>query len=219
MPVHLLTEGATGSSGGRQGAVCRPFSNSSAHGMRETIRIGTLAVRARRRPEPVAARLTALMPTFLRAVGLGGVAAALVACLCGTVNAAPQEANDLPLDRIREDLKKTPAMGLKFNTPVKVPVATFKSRVEQRVYVLTLREWLDKEFALNPLQRQSADWAANCCGYALASGAQGVRLDPLFNALDRALERRRVRNIRKQIARELTELEAARTKAAVADKQ
>jgi len=139
--------------------------------------------------------------------------------LCNTLEAAPQEPKDLPLDRIREGLKKTPAIALKLNLPVKVPVATFKSGVEQRVYVLTLREWLDKEFTLNTLQRQSADWASNCCGYVFASGAAGVRLNPLFAALDETLEHRRERKIRKQIARELTELEAARMKAAPVDKQ
>ena len=88
--------------------------------------------------------------------------------------------------------------------PVKVPVATFKTRVEQRSYVLSLDQWLAKEFNLTELQRQSADWAAKCCG---------IGLSPLFNSMERALHRRRVRKIREEIARELAELEAARARA------
>jgi hypothetical protein len=56
------------------------------------------------------------------------------------------------------------------------------------------------------LQRQSAEWAAKCCG---------IGLGLLFNSVEDALERRRVRKIREQIARELAELEADRKKAAL----
>jgi hypothetical protein len=176
----------------------------------------------RARPETYPNRLIPLMANSPRTRFAAFAGMAFAVWLSATLVAAPQSAvKDLPvsLDRIRQDLAKAPATGLKEKLPVKVPVATFKSRVEQRVYVLTLREWIDKEFALNTLQRQSADWASKCCGYVLASGAYGVRLDPLFDALDKAVERRRVRNIRKQIARELSELEAARTKELSADKQ
>ena len=135
---------------------------------------------------------------------------ALVVCLSAALEAAPQQpATDLPvsLDRIREELAKTPTTRLKLDTPVQVPVPRFRTGVVQRVYVLTLEEWLDKEFKMTALQRQSADWAAMCCGgYVLYS----VRLDPLFKSLGNALERRRVRKIREQIARELAEIEAAR---------
>jgi hypothetical protein len=41
-----------------------------------------------------------------------------------------------------------------------MPVATFRTRVEQRVRSLTLEEWLHKEFDLTGLQKQSAEWAA-----------------------------------------------------------
>jgi hypothetical protein len=167
------------------------------------------------KPETYPDRLISLMANSPPARFAAFAALAFAVWLSADLAAAPQPpVKELPvsLDRIRQDLAKAPAVGLKLSVPVKVPVATFKSRVEQRVYVLTLREWIDKEFALNTLQRQSADWASKCCGY-------GVSLDPLFNALDKAVERRRLRNIRKQIARELTELEAARTKAAAANKQ
>ena len=155
------------------------------------------------------------VPTFLRATPL-----ALVVGLAASVDAAAQQpTTDLPvsLDRIREELAKTPQ--IKLDVPLEAPVATFRTRVEQRVYMLSFEEWLEKEFEMTDLQRQSADWAAKCCGgYVLASGAIGIRLDPLFESLDRALKRRKVRKIREQIASELAELEAARKKADLSDK-
>jgi hypothetical protein len=160
--------------------------------------------------------------TFLRATALAVFCLlSLDECLSATLLAAPQEPpKDLPvsLDRIREELAKTPSARLKLDMPLQVPVAKFKSRVDQRVYVLTLQEWIDKEFKLTALQRQSANWASGG-GYVLASGSYAVRLDPLFKSLEEALERRRVRKIREQIARELAEIEAARKKAAVPDKR
>ena len=92
--------------------------------------------------------------------------------------------------------------------PVQLPVARFRTGVNQRIYVLTLEEWLEKEFELSALQRQSADWAAKCCGgFVLGNGGYGIRLDPLFESLDKALQRRKLRKIREQIAEELTALE------------
>ncbi len=82
-------------------------------------------------------------------------------------------------------------------------MATFRTRVDQRVFVLPLEDWLEKELKLTGLQRQSADWGARCCG---------ISLDPLFKSLDDALKRRKERKTREQIARELAELEAARKK-------
>jgi hypothetical protein len=144
---------------------------------------------------------------------------ALLVCLSPRIAAAPQEPpKDLPvsLDRIRKELAKpSPA---RLDMPMPTPVAKFTSRVDQRVYVLTLHEWIDKEFRLTALQRQSADWAAGG-GYVLASGSWGARLDPLFERLEKALERRKVRKIREQIARDLAEIEAARKKAGLPDKR
>jgi hypothetical protein len=156
------------------------------------------------------------VPTLLRAIP-----PTLVVWLAAPLGAAPQQpTTDLPvsLDRIREELAKPPETGLKLDVPLKVPVATFKTRVEQRVFMPTFEEWLEKEFKMNEFQRQSADWAAKCCGgYLLASGSYGIRLDPLFDRLEKALQRRRVRKIREQIAREIAELEAARKKAGLPD--
>src|SRR6185437_13724088 len=110
--------------------------------------------------------------------------------------AAPQApttkppAQDVPvsLGRIRADLARTPQ--LKLDGPLGLPVATFKVHVEQRRYVPTLQEWLDDKFTMTELQKQSADWASRCCG---------VNLAPLFDNVDKALQRRKERRIREQI--------------------
>lgn len=82
---------------------------------------------------------------------------------------------------------------------------TFKTRVDERVFVPTLEEHLRKEFTLTLMQRQSADWAGKCCGYNLGQVVKGV------SEMRRDL---RIRKTRKQIARELAELEAARARTA-----
>ena len=95
---------------------------------------------------------------------------ALVVCLSATLGAAPQEpAKDLPvsLDRIREEVSRTAPTGLKLDRPVEMPVATFKTRVDQRVFVLPFEDWLEKELKMGVLQKQSADWAAKCCAISL----------------------------------------------------
>jgi hypothetical protein len=121
-----------------------------------------------------------------------------------TLEAAPQQPNDAPpvaLDRIRDGLDRAPALQLKTDVPLQVP--TFRSRVDQRVFVLTLEEALHRDFDLNIIQRQSADWASKCCGFDLG---QIVRI------VDKAMEDRQIRKTREQIYRELAELEAARLK-------
>lgn len=120
----------------------------------------------------------------------------------GAPGPAPQEPPaGLPvsLERIRKDLKKAPAPRLEPAAPLRLP-PTFKSRVEQRTWVPTLQEHLHKQFDLTPMQRQSADWAAKCCGLNIG---QVVRL------AEDALRARKIRKTREQIARELAELEAA----------
>jgi len=131
----------------------------------------------------------------------------LVVAVLARLEAAPQApttkppAQDVPvsLGRIRADLARTPQ--LKLDGPLGLPVATFKVHVEQRRYVPTLQEWLDDKFTMTELQKQSADWASRCCG---------VNLAPLFDNVDKALQRRKERRIREQIARELAQLDAAR---------
>jgi hypothetical protein len=138
--------------------------------------------------------------------------AAVVAMLSGlalggssrvSLGAAPQPPAGVPpasLERIRDQLNKSPAT-IRLEVPRWRPLPTFKSGVEQRVYVLTLQEQLRKDFALTSLQRQSADWASKCCGF---------NVNLLFDSAERALQRRQLRKIRQQIARELAQLEAAR---------
>jgi hypothetical protein len=132
----------------------------------------------------------------------------LILCLCGMAEAAQDPAPDEPVSvaRIRERLAKT-SSGVQFDRPVQLPV-TFRSGVEQRVYVPTLKQWLQKEFELTPIQRQSADWAARCCGIAL---------NPLFEKVEEALQRQRVRRTREQIRREIGDIEAARAEAGLSD--
>ena len=133
-------------------------------------------------------------------------------CLSATLGATSQgPTQDLPvsLDRIREELAEPASTGLKLDTPLQVPVARFKTGVDQRVYVLSLEDWLEKELKMGVLQRQSADWGAKCCG---------ISIDPLFKSIKDALQRRKERKIREQIARELAQIEAAREKAGLADK-
>jgi hypothetical protein len=120
-----------------------------------------------------------------------------------TLGAAPQQpAGDPPvsLERIRGELDKAPPRQFKTDLPMPLPPPTFRSRVDQRVFVPTLEEHLRKEFALTLLQRQSAEWA---------SKGSGLDIGLIFRAVERALDERRVRKTREQIARELTELETA----------
>ena len=131
-------------------------------------------------------------------------ARALFACLLAPAVAAQEApAPSASLERVREALVRPAITGPRLDTSFRVPAATFKTRVDQHIYVPTLEEWLAKEFTLNPLQRQSAEWAAKCCG---------LGLDPLFKGLDDARKRRRVRKIRQQIAGELAAIDAVNQK-------
>lgn len=134
---------------------------------------------------------------------------ALVLLVAVPLGAQQPQPKDLPvsLDRIRSELEEAAPSQLKLDVPVESPVPRFRSRVDQTVYVLTLDQWLDKEFNLIGIQRQSADWASKCCG---------IGLDPLFKSVENALQRRQKRKIREQIARELAELETARKTARLA---
>ena len=130
---------------------------------------------------------------------------AVVVCRPASLGAAPQPPTGVPpvsVERIQEQLNKNPAPGLR-DSSLQPPVATFRSGVEQRVFVLTFEEQLRKDFTLTLLQRQSADWGSRCCG---------ISLSQLFDSMERALHRRKVRRIREEIRRELAELEAARKK-------
>jgi hypothetical protein len=129
--------------------------------------------------------------------------------VCGTtLGAAPQQPTDPPpvsLDRIKDRLERAPALQIKTDVPLQLP--TFKSRVDQHVFVLTLEQALHRDFDLNIIQRQSADWASKCCG---------VDLGQIVKIIDKAVEDRKIRKTREQIERELAEIEAARRKAPLA---
>jgi hypothetical protein len=124
-----------------------------------------------------------------------------------TAAQAPASAPPVSLDRIKEDLART-GPRLKLDVPIPPPRPTFKSRVDQRTFVLTLEQALHRDFDItNEIQRQSANWASKCCGYDLGQ---------LFKAVDKALQERQIRKTREQIWRELVLLEAARAAALAA---
>ncbi len=134
-------------------------------------------------------------------------------CLSAQPGAAPQQpASDPPvsLERMREELEKAPAPRLNLDVDLLIPVATFKTRVEQRPFVLTFEEWLRKEFEMDVFERQSAAWRSKCCG---------INLGQVMQLFETALHNREVRQIREQIARELAELEAARKQQEAATKK
>ncbi len=128
-----------------------------------------------------------------------------LAAVLGAEPQRPDIAVAVSLERIREQLETAPTHRLEPGVPVPLSVPTFKTRVEQRVFVPTLEEHLRREFTLNLLQRQSADWASRCCGLNLAQLAKHT---------SDALRERKTRKTREQIARELAELDAASRNAA-----
>jgi hypothetical protein len=164
------------------------------------------------REAPTSPRKTAAVsPASNREVTASGFFYSLAAAvgLSATLSAAPQPPPaNLPVsvDRVREELTKRPTPGLKLDTAIEPPKPVFKSGVEQELFVLPFEQWLEKEFELRGLQKQSAEWGAKCCG---------IDLGILFKGIEDAMDRRKVRKIRSQIKRELAELEAARKKAGV----
>ena len=125
--------------------------------------------------------------------------------LCPALAAAQQPAaTDLPvsLEHIREGLEKPPEGLLAFPPPVPLPL--FRTKVEEKRFMLSFEEQLHKDLEPTLLQKQSREWASQCCG---------LDLGMLFKSIDRALDRRRERKIREEIARELEALKAARAAA------
>ena len=115
----------------------------------------------------------------------------------------PVPEQPVSLTRIRAGIEDTAEHPFKVDAKSQRSTPRFKTSVEERSYMLTFEEQLRKHFELTPLQRQSQEWASKCCGLDL-----GVLFDPI----ERALQRRKERKIREQIARELDELKAARDK-------
>ena len=85
----------------------------------------------------------------------------------------------------------TPAQAGCSNPPAR---PTFKSRVEQRQFVLTLEQALHRDFDLNEFQRQSAEWRSKCCGYSLGQ---------IFEPIEKKMLERKIRKTREQIVQEL----------------
>ena len=146
------------------------------------------------------------MTTLRRTIALAVVSVtAFVVSVPARLAAAPQPPASIPsvsLERIRKGLETTPALRVAVDTS-QLPVATFRTSVEKRPYVLTLEQQLHRQFDLNLLQRQSADWASQCCGLNLNRLTKGVRT---------TLQRRKERKVRDQVARELAEVIAAASK-------
>jgi hypothetical protein len=126
--------------------------------------------------------------TLLLVVGMG-------LSLAG--QAAAQDA-PVSLERIRSGIEKPPAIAI--DVASLLPVATFRTSIDQPVFVLTLEERLRKEFALTAFQRQSSEWGAKCCG---------LNLGALYGTLSRALQEQRERRAREEVARELKAQEVA----------
>ena len=108
----------------------------------------------------------------------------------------------MSLERIREGLEKPNTLSAALE---RQPEARprFRSAVDERRRVLTFEEQLQKDLEPTPLLRQSRDWASRCCG---------MDMSVLFKGIEQAWDRRKVRKIREQIARELEELQAAAAK-------
>jgi hypothetical protein len=133
----------------------------------------------------------------------GNASALLLAVFLGQAETSAQQAatveQSASLDRVARELKRTPALDLTPEGHRAVPVATFRVVVEQRQFMLTFEEQLRKEFQLTALQRQSQEWFSRCCG---------INEVELLKSLDRALRRREVRRIRKQIDQDLAQIAA-----------
>jgi hypothetical protein len=117
------------------------------------------------------------------------------------VAAAPQQpapAAPESVQRIKDELATGPAIKLTTQAPMQLR-PTFKARADERVFVPTLEEVLHKQFDLNDIQRQSAQWAAQCCG---------LKVGQAVEVIEDAFRERKIRKTREQISRELAEIEA-----------
>jgi hypothetical protein len=119
-----------------------------------------------------------------------------------SASAAPQEAAAPPdqVEHVKAALNRTPPQSLRFDARMPEPVATFKVTVDQRVFGLSIVDQLRKEFELTPLQRQSAEWRAKCCGLNLLSLADGI---------GKAYRQWKEQRIHDRVSRELAEVIAA----------
>jgi hypothetical protein len=143
-----------------------------------------------------------LQPIVLAAVWLMSSAAVPQEPAAAQASPLAQEAEAPPvsLDRIREGVARTPALKL---DPA-LPTPTFRTTTEGRAVMSPFEMYLRQQLEFTPLQRQSRDWASRCCG---------MDVGRLFNGIGKALERRKARQVREQIDRELAGLEVVRARA------
>jgi hypothetical protein len=137
---------------------------------------------------------------FLQAVPFAFMLLTLALCPAAVAAAPQQAAPPAPesLNRIKGELATGPAIKLTTQAPMQLR-PTFKARADERVFVPTLEEVLHKQFDLNDLQRQSAQWAAQCCGF---------KVGQVVDVIEDAVRARKVRRTQEQIQRELAEIEA-----------
>lgn len=107
------------------------------------------------------------------------------------------------VEQVRAALSRTPSQSLRFDARMPTPVATFKVTVDARVFGLSIVDQLRKEFELTPLQRQSADWRAKCCG---------INLLTLADSIGKAVRRWKEDRIHDRVSSELAEVIAATDK-------
>ena len=123
--------------------------------------------------------------------------------LSARLGAAPQAIDTLParsVERVRSALNGTPTQSLKFDVKAPQPIAIFRRTVNQRAFTITILDQLRKEFELTPLQRQSAEWSARCCGLNLLT---------VTKSIEKAWRLRQERKAREQVKRELAEFLAS----------
>jgi hypothetical protein len=119
--------------------------------------------------------------------------------------AAPQDSAGPPasVEHVRATLNRTPSQSLKFDARMPEPVATFRVSVDTSVFGLSIVDQLRKEFELTPLQKQSAEWRAKCCGINLLS---------IADAIQKGVRQWNENRIHDRVSRELAEVIAAAEK-------
>lgn len=145
----------------------------------------------------------AAVPWTTRCAVVAMVTPVVSVALAGAPQPPPSGELPVSFERIRAGVEKPEGHALDAGVPLPLPAVRFDVTVEGRTYMLSFEEQLHKDLEPTLLQRQSRDWASKCCG---------LDLNMLFEPIDRALQRRKERRIRQQIARELEELEASRRK-------
>jgi hypothetical protein len=139
----------------------------------------------------------------VRRIALPVSVMAMLWFVSGAASASAQDATpvqQVSLEHVKGALDRTPPRSLRFDARMPVPAATFKVTVRQQMFVPPILDTLRKGFELTPLQRQSAEWASQCCGLSLAK---------LTDSVERAFRRMEERRIHERVTRELADVVAA----------